>query len=156
MKVLLFKGKGVISRSIRWQTDGVYSHAAILLDDGKTIVEAWHTGTGVRKKILKDWTNIDVYEIPCITQAQKVKVELFLNSQLGKGYDYWGILRFLTRRDRNNPEKWFCSELVVAALWQAGIELFAPFVPAYKVSPELISYSPRIFCIQRTVQAFTK
>jgi uncharacterized protein YycO len=145
MRILLFKGKGVISRSIRWQTRGKYSHAAVLLNDDKTIIEAWHTGTGVRKKEVKDWSNIDVYYVPGLTKAEAANVLAFLEAQIGKGYDYFGVLRFLSRRNRDNPNRWFCSELVVAAFRHAGVQLFHPQVPAWKISPETLSWSPLLF-----------
>jgi hypothetical protein len=99
--VLLFRGKGVISTLIRWQTRGEYSHAALLMPDGM-IVESWQ-GAGVRVTSLSDWSHIDRLSIP--------------------------------------NARWFCSELVFAALAHAGVHLFARIEP-WAVSPGLLAISP--------------
>lgn len=44
----------------------------------------------------------------------------FLNKQLGKPYDVEAILAFVTQRDWQSPEAWFCSELIAAALVACG------------------------------------
>jgi len=48
----------------------------------------------------------------------------FLTSQIGKPYDAAAIIAFYSRRDWQSPEKWFCSELLGAALAECG--LFPP------------------------------
>ena len=47
MIICLHKGKGVVSRMIKWGTRGEYSHASILMDGVGTIFEA-REGKGVR------------------------------------------------------------------------------------------------------------
>lgn len=44
----------------------------------------------------------------------------YLRSQLGKPYDVQAILAFVTRRNWQDPEAWFCSELQAAALVACG------------------------------------
>jgi len=152
--LLLYKGTSWISKLIKWQTFGVYSHAAWWCQDG-TVIEAWHTQTvnGSLKIKLKEGvqrhdspatihtpgTEIDVFEVPGINEAA---VEQFLISQIGKDYDFSPVLRgFIIRAMRDNPDKWFCSELVFAACQSAGVNLLRD-VPAWKVHPGLLGYSP--------------
>ena len=40
----------------------------------------------------------------------------FLASQISKPYDYFGVFSIGFRRDWQEPDKWFCSELVAAAI----------------------------------------
>ena len=140
-KVLLFHGRGVISSLIRWQTRGQYSHAAFLLPDGQ-ILESWQ-GDGVRLKTLSDYRGIDVYEIPGMTPAQwAIAIEWAL-AQVGKKYDYWSIIRFVSRRKLPANDKLFCSELLFAACALAGYNLFER-IEASAVSPSLLAITPLI------------
>ena len=151
--ILLYKGKSWISKIIEWQTFSPYSHAAWWCQDG-TVIEAWHTQTidGKRKLKLKEGvqrhdspatihtpgTEIDVFEVPGIDEAA---VESFLIEQIGKDYDFAPVVRgFIFRVMRDNPDKWFCSELVSAACSAAGAHLLR--APSWKISPGLLSYSP--------------
>lgn len=144
MYVLLFRGKGLISTLIRWQTRGEYSHAALQIEhpDGG-IYESWQ-GAGVRRlKNLKSWENVDRYEVRSITSDQIHAVRYFMDQQRGKKYDYVGVLRFVTRRRRGDNEKWFCSELVFEALKSAKIPLFVR-TEGWEVSPDMLKRSPRL------------
>ena len=152
--ILLYKGKSLISKLIKWQTFGIYSHAAWWCQDG-TVIEAWHKKTvnGKLKLTLKEGvqrhdspatihtpgTEIDVFAVPGIDEAA---VEAFLVSQIGKDYDFAPVIRGFTFRVMlDNPNKWFCSELTFAGVEKGGINLLRD-IPAWKVSPGLLSYSP--------------
>lgn len=141
VNILLHKGKGIISSLIRWQTRGAYSHASIQ-PDGQSIYESWQGGIrpGVRNVEIKDYSNIDIFII-YLTDEQHDKLVNFLDKQLDKRYDYFGVLRFVSRRAARDDDKWFCSELVFAALAFAGIELFKE-THAWEVSPQMLSRSP--------------
>lgn len=143
IRIALYKGVSLISILIRMQTRSVYSHAACLLDDDSAI-EAWNVG-GVRhiKTLLtghKPQTDIDVYHIAA-TQAQQECYEKFLHAQVGKKYDFRSVFRFLTKYPAVRNNKWFCSELVMAACAEAGITPLLR-VAAEEVSPAMLSYSP--------------
>lgn len=138
-RILLFKGRGIVSTLIRWQTRSEYSHAAILLPDG-TIIEAWQ-GAGVRRKIISDWTDVDSFMVTAMTPAQWASAIDFAAQQIGKGYDYKGVIRFLSRQSLKLDSRWFCSELVFAALERAGVAVLSR-VDASEVSPAMLSLSP--------------
>lgn len=140
-KILLFRGRGVISQLIRWQTNGQYSHAAIQLPSG-SIIEAWHKPARVRvRKNLTDWSNVEAYEVEGMTPEQWEVALEWLDDQVGKKYDFGGVLRFLTRYRKDQDEKWFCSELVFQALVEAGVELLSR-IQCSQVSPTVLSFSP--------------
>lgn len=153
MRVLLFKGKSVVSRLIQWQTRSPYSHVAVELDDGR-IIEAWHIG-GV--SMYKDraamavyhevGTEIDVYKPWALTAAQALNVERFLVSQVGKKYDFRSVFRFVSRRSAKENDKWFCSELVAEAFKYAGYPLLHG--EAANFSPRDIAMSPNLALVER-------
>ena len=146
--ILLYKGKSLISKAIRWRTWGDYSHAAWWLRDG-SVVEAWHKG-GVQRvdspsTLHQPGTEIDVFDfrgadIPvCHPAAEK-----FLLDQVGKQYDFAAVLRgFTFRLMRENPDRWFCSELCHAAAKAGGLPLLSR-VSDWKVHPTLLSYSTEL------------
>lgn len=138
-RVLLFRGRGIISALIRWQTRSVYSHAAILMPDGN-IIESWQ-GEGVRTKKLTDWSNIDQFEVVGMTREQWIYAIEFARLQIGRGYDYLGVIRFVSRKSLPANKRWFCSELVFAALKQVGVSLLER-IDAGEVSPGLLANSP--------------
>jgi uncharacterized protein YycO len=141
MKVLQYRGRGLISRSIRFQTRSVYSHSALAFSDGD-IIEAWHT-EGVR------WitdpfdrhdlnTLIDVYGIHGVVDDYMARV--FAEAQIGKKYDFWTVGRFLTRRTAPRNDRWFCSELVLTILKEGGLELLHGNYS--EMSPRDVAISP--------------
>lgn len=124
MHILGYQGKSLVSRAIRWQTRSPYSHVAVEDDDGK-VYEAWHKG-GVRcvdhyKQGHTKGTQVDQYAL--IKDYDKAKVRSFLYSQVGKGYDFKSVFRFLTRRDVRLDDSWFCAEHVGAAFAEGGLLL---------------------------------
>lgn len=137
-RLLLFRGHGMISSLIRWQTRSEYSHAALLLYDGATIIEAWQ-GAGVRKAQVTNWENIDKFEV--ISPVNWPLALAFAERQIGKGYDYLQVLRFVSRRGGKLDYKWFCSELVFAAILAGGVRLLRTEEP-WRISPGHLALSP--------------
>jgi hypothetical protein len=141
--VYLFKGTALVSKLIRWQSRSEYSHAAI--GDGTHVWEA--VGSGVRKLHVEDLpthysrVHCDKFTVP-MTPVQEEGVVHFLNKQIGKPYDMTMVIRFLTRNQahRESRGKWFCSELVAAALGKAQPVLHR--IEPWAVSPGMLSYSP--------------
>ena len=139
MKVLGYRGIGLVSKAIRFQTRSDYSHVALETSTGE-VFEAWHIG-GVRK--LRNFreghhagTEVDVFT-PILPIKESEAVE-FLTTQVGKDYDFRSVFRFLSRRDAPEDGKWFCSELVMVVF-----NKFA--VPLLNLSPW--AASPRDVCI---------
>jgi uncharacterized protein YycO len=137
--VLLFKGRGLISTAIRWQSRSIYSHAALLMRDGR-IVESWQ-GAGVRTKTLTDWSDIDVFDVAMLTDLEWDLAIDYALDLVGRGYDYKAVLRFVSRRPAADNDRWFCSELVFAAIESAGLPLLAR-TSAAAVSPGMLALSP--------------
>lgn len=145
MLIALHRAPGLVGTLIRWQTRGEYSHASIVMPNG-SVIES-REGKGVRQlKHLAPVKGevIDLFEVtPALTADQHLQIAEFLRAQLGKPYDWTMVARFVSRRQesRSTSGKWFCSELVYAALQQADINLFRATEP-WEVSPGLLARSP--------------
>jgi uncharacterized protein YycO len=143
--ICFYRGSGAIGAAIRWQTRGRYAHVGWMLGNG-TSVEAWQVG-GVRH-VESPWalhtpdTLVDIYSVRCLTAWQVAKLQSFLLRQVGSGYDWMGCVRFLSHINRNNMERWFCSELVAEACESAGRPLLK--ADGYKLSPETLSWSTEL------------
>jgi len=149
IRIAQYKGKSLTSKVIKFKTRGVYSHTAIMLDDNK-IVEAWQGSNKVRIiKSLSDGhkpgTEVDIYYLNA-TQSQQVLFVEFVMKQLGKKYDYKGILGFVLNRNIHGQDSWFCSELFMAACDYAGIVILRNTTP-WQTSPSLITKSPKLYRI---------
>ena len=142
--ILLFRGRSVISGLIRWQTRSKYSHAALLCPDGE-VLEALEF-SGVVKARPSCLAGVDAFRIKGDAGEQILLNAIeFASSQIGKGYDYSSIFRFISRREcsgsgRQN-RRWFCSELVFQACKENGLELLHG-LDACKVHPGMIATSP--------------
>ena len=146
MIIAAYKGRSLISKLIKWQTRGKYSHVAVMLSDNE-IIEAWHSPARVRvihslSEGHKPGTPIDLFEVKT-TPAQDKSIRHFLRSEVGKKYDFAGVARFLSRRSKDNADKWFCSELAFSAFRSADIDLLKR-IDAYQVDPVALSTSPKL------------
>ena len=142
--IFLHRGKSTISRLIRWQTyagkDG-YSHASIMLDGARLIESREFKGVGIVP--FPEDEDMDLFIVE-VTEYQKHKIIDFAESQLGKKYDYgsiWGFLKRSSKESRKSSGKWFCSEFVFACFQKADVNLLER-IEAWKVTPEMLSYSP--------------
>lgn len=119
--VRCYNGKGGFSNLIKWFTFGSFSHVSLILtlnDNSIKECEA-REGRGVQVKdpeLFGDF--VDLF-VP-ITEDQRIGVYNLFCDLLGADYDWKGIWGFMRRRDRNNPDKWFCSELVAYLLLKVG------------------------------------
>ena len=146
--VLLTKSHDPLSRLIQWQTRGPYGHAALVNHAGD-LIEALQ-GAGVIHDSIKKYprSDYDLFRVvPLINTRQKYYDPLkgwnFAEDQIGKPYDYTMVVRFVTRQQetRETSGKWFCSELVFAALQRAGLPLLERTDP-WEVSPAMLARSP--------------
>ncbi len=146
--VLASKGISLTSRAIRFrQWDFPFTHIALAIDltnkRDPIVIEAWWNGVrrGKFSKVHTPCTEFSVYSVE-VTEKQKEKIFEFAESQIGKPYDWLGILGFvLFNPNIESKNRWFCSELVFAAFKKAGVELLKNTHPS-EVSPRLFLKSP--------------
>lgn len=146
MRIACYKGKSFVSKLIRWFTRSDYSHVAFLLDDG-SVIEAWEKGGVLHNASLRTKhtpkTEVDIFEIvPPLTLNEEADLIGNIRDELGKDYDYWAVMRFLTRQGKppGVGEKWFCSEFVFEMLHKIGRVLFVNTEP-WEVQPGWIPRS---------------
>lgn len=125
----------VLLRAALWSA---WSHCALL--DGDEVVEAvaFH---GVRERplaeLLAESSEHEIIEIPASNPEAVIAAA---RSQLGKPYDWRGVVGIGFRRRWQDTGGWFCSELVAWAFEQAGEPLFR--VQTWRITPRDV-YLPR-------------
>ncbi len=150
MKVYVLASKGIslTSRAIRFRQWGFpFTHIALVVDlkdkNDPVVIEAWWNGVrkGRFSEVHTPGTEFAIYSVR-VSEHQKKKIFEFANSQIGKPYDWLGILGFVFfNPNLESKNRWFCSELVFAAFKQAGVELLKNTHPS-EVSPRLFLKSP--------------
>jgi uncharacterized protein YycO len=95
-----------------------FSHVDYIFDNGAAYSSLPSTGVDYNsdKNDIEQWYELEV--------PQKIIVENFILKQRGKPYDYMGIVGFLFNRTWQEDDKWFCSELIAAAIEYSGLPLF--------------------------------
>lgn len=121
IKIAFYKGEGrIFDKLIRWWTKGKYSHCEIVFMDGLWYgADAWNNEVRYAY-FLPDPANWDMIEIS-LAPKEELLVRAWCDSKVGKGYDYLGlILSQVIFLGIDCANRWFCSELCVEALQQAG------------------------------------
>jgi len=77
---------------------------------------------------------VQIVRLPT-TDKIYTKYHEFLSAQIGKNYDWAGIMGFITSRDWRNDDKWFCSEIVAAGLEESGYFNYLLSNTSNKISP---------------------
>ena len=122
-----------MSAVIRACTWSSWSHVALI--DGMDVVEAM-APNGVRRfpvlEAINHSKNAAVVDLPCRDPQAVIAAAA---SQIGKPYDYTAVLGLGLKRDWQQDDSWFCSELVAWAFEQAGEPLFRAEI-LRRVTPE--------------------
>ena len=132
MRVLFCTSKlpgAAIIRAVTWSD---WSHVAII--DGEEVIE--DTWPAVRlaqlSEVIAKHSAHCIVDMPCDDPAAVIAAA---RSQVGKPYDLTALFGLLARRDWQEPDSWFCSELVAWSFQQAGAPLFRPEA-LYRVTPQ--------------------
>lgn len=124
--------KGLSTLLIRALTMSKWSHVALQMNN--QVYEVTFE-RGVSKTTIfefrKRYPESDVVSVPI---ADTRGIRKWLDTQLGKGYDYSGLIGFFDqKRDWENPNKWFCSELIAEVLIREGV--IHPKVRSNRITP---------------------
>lgn len=124
--ICLHRGTALISRLIRWSQRSEYSHASIIMPDGRHFES--REGVGVVCHPQFTLTNrtevVDkfVYRKP-LTAVEIMRIDCFLSAQVGKPYDWPMVFGFVSRSDteaESSEGKWFCSEVIFSGTAEAN------------------------------------
>jgi hypothetical protein len=143
--VCLHRGTSLVSRLIRWQNRSTYSHASLVLPTGEHIESREGKGVLWHEKftLTNPTERVDWFAVNGLDGAALDKLHAFLTSQKGKAYDWPMVFGFVSRSMTEGHEsggKWFCSELVFAALTESGLPPLAR-THAWEVAPGLLARS---------------
>jgi len=137
MKLGFFRGTGFFAWLVRVWTGGEYCHCEIVFSDGVffgcNLDNGWSTSfhdynAGWLAGPL--WHYVDVP----VSKADEAKIRAWCETEADCPYDWWGlILSQVLFWNRQNPNKWFCSEVTAAALQQVGF--LPPKPPAVQYCP---------------------
>jgi hypothetical protein len=128
------------SVAIRAFSHGPYSHVDAVLPDGNLLgarsdqIGDVPAGVQVRKPGYADFSALRHVVLPTTVDCEAA-FYAFLQTQTGKPYDHSAILGFALDRDWREPDSWFCSELIAAALEKAAYFSFSLAAPANKITP---------------------
>lgn len=156
--ILLYKGKGFISKLIKMSTKSEYSHVAIVLDPENFVgVEAILKGVRAFDLRKLDPKDIDVFRVDkaLLGKSSFNKTKSFLVDKLGSKYDKLGVIwlgclklfslftggilkphnKFQKSRD------YFCSELTYLAFAEGNIDIVPEVASSDVTSPGDIAKS---------------
>lgn len=120
---------------IRFASWSPWSHQAIVMEDGESVIDATFTHGGVRQRLLADvlaasshWA-LRTFDVPDPEAAYA-----FARAQLGKPYDKSGVLGLALHRDWQEDDAWWCSEIAEAFLAAGRLVRF--LVDANRITPQ--------------------
>lgn len=135
--IAFYRGRGIVPALIRGATWSEFCHVD-LVDLGRAAAIGALFRTGVTERALPK-------DALLMTMDAPEDVLYWARGQLGKPYDYTGITGFLSRnRHWEKEDSWFCSEFVLAACRQAGVDLLRPEASASTITPQHLWLSPLI------------
>jgi uncharacterized protein YycO len=119
-----------------------WSHVAIV--SGQSVIEAVAID-GVSQRPIADRQRQDLrWQLVDFACPNPDGVIEAARSQIGKPYDYTGVLGVGLHRDWQQDDAWFCSELVAWAFQEAGCALFRPGATRRITPQDLWMLSPMV------------
>jgi hypothetical protein len=122
---------------------GGISHVELVFSNGDTLRASY--GELVTLDPGRDHTGWDMEAIDT-TDGEEELIRVWASREVGCHYDKWGVARFVLPWMRQHDDKWFCSEICVAALQRVNRLLFED---AWRVSPNALRK------LDKTPQYFT-
>jgi uncharacterized protein YycO len=123
IQLLFTRRRHIGSWLIRFVTWSEYSHVDILLDGNYLIGAIAPEGVVVHKADyrLKTASKAVIMELPV---SSKIEALEYARSQIGKSYDWLGVLGIGLHRNWQENDKWSCAELAAMALDAGGQKPF--------------------------------
>lgn len=92
-----------------------------------------------------DYRGINVYHVTDATDEQKKDAVNFCVDQLGKAYDLSAVLWETGEcKYSTDSKQWYCSELVWAAYYNQGINLYGTSIPKHVYMPIVMAGSSKL------------
>jgi len=122
MKLIFARSHRPGSYLIRLFTWSRWSHVGVI--DGETVIDTtFKTGVAVTPlaQFLAEHSVTEQFDVAV---PDEVAANVWLQMQIGKGYDWTAVIGFVFRRPWGKSNRWFCSELVESALIAGGRRRF--------------------------------
>lgn len=114
VRVAFSRRHGIGSLLLRTYMWDAWSHCGLV--DGDDVIEALIPHGVCRTPLAAFIKRSSAYEIIEIPVPNAEVVLAAVRRQVGKPYDYAGVLGIWFRRNWENTDRWFCSELVAWAI----------------------------------------
>lgn len=136
IKLVFSKNNNPGALMVRFGTWSKWSHVGLVVSqDGLDHVIDSRPFHGVKERPLSDFLNHAVsYEFKDVEVENAAAGIAWARSQIGKPYDWGGVISFATHRDWAEENCWFCSELTESAIKAAGRLRFT--VDVQRISPQ--------------------
>lgn len=120
MNVIFSTGPHLGSFLLRTVLFSEWSHCGIVMEDGKTVIEA-SSKYGVVETPIEKFTRYGKWAIQTIPVPDEAAAYASARAELGKGYDWIGLLGLAITRRLQDDDNWFCSELVQHVKESGGV-----------------------------------
>lgn len=99
-------------RLVMWSK---WSHSAVYDDQTSTVYDTTFWGGGVKKHTVEDFLRkYSEKAVRPISVNNQYGARVWLEAQVGKKYDWTALLSWIVRRNWQDEDSWFCSELTEA------------------------------------------
>lgn len=119
MKLIFAADGDPLSKIIRAVTSCRWHHVGVVFDD--YVIESRFAGV-VKTSLAEFKARGDFAVVDCDIKDEPKALQFALD-QLGKKYDFAGLISFPFRARWQDPARWYCSELVAAIACEGGSPL---------------------------------
>lgn len=118
LKLVFADSDNVFGNIIKLLTWSQFCHVGILCD--KTVIDSRYLSKGVRETSLEEFYKL--YKVVMVKELAVPAQPVIdaARTQIGKPYDWTAVLGIPFRRNWQEDDSWFCSELVAWAAKQVG------------------------------------
>lgn len=120
MKIIYSTGPHIGSWFLRTVLFSEWSHCGIIMEDGATVIEA-SSKHGVVETPIEKCKRYGEWAIQQVPVQDEEAAYGAAREQLGKGYDWFGLLGLALTREWQSDDDWFCSELVQHCKVRGGL-----------------------------------
>lgn len=120
IKIIFTNSRKPLAPIIRCFTWSKFSHMAIILEDGVSVLHSDFHGVRIEplEELQKRSVNWMITEYECTNPSLVIEA---CKTQLGKPYDFGGIIGIVIRTvDLQDDNKWWCSEIPAYGFMIAG------------------------------------
>lgn len=140
MLIRFSRGVGLAGAVVRAYTNSRFAHVGFLLEDGYVLDATPQYGVAIRRQSVLPGDALFEVSVSAETMTEAMT---WAQAQIGRPYDWRGILGLGLHRDWHDDGQWWCSELVLGAFETTAEPLLhTGFVT--RVTPRDLLFSTRL------------